>query len=399
MDVDPRRDHSFRIPRPDLSTSLQTPNACTGCHLKIENVAPEKRERLVRYQDWMLAAREGDDEVRRELERANRWCDEACDKWYGDQRRRDQHFGIALAAGQNGDPDASSLLQAVLSKRGYEAPAIARATALQVLREVDAAAAAEQAARALKDDHPLVRVSAASALAGGASPTRSVNLLEQALSDPVRSVRTEAARNLLEFPSQLWSDRAGAAFRKALGELVEGLKFNNDRSGAHLAMGILAEQQGRDEQAMRHYEAAIQVEPRVAGPRTNLAAVIERNLTARGQVPEDSPLLEEVRQLRKEELPLLARDVSLLPEAAPIQYRYGLALYVDGQKQAAVAPLVKAAELEPEQPAYAQAVAMLYESLEQWPEAIRWGELALRRSGGDPQYQALLQRIKASAGK
>ena len=29
MDVDPRRDHSFRVPRPDLSVKLGTPNACT----------------------------------------------------------------------------------------------------------------------------------------------------------------------------------------------------------------------------------------------------------------------------------------------------------------------------------------------------------------------------------
>lgn len=34
MQVDARRDHSFRIPRPDLSDTLGTPNACTGCHRK-----------------------------------------------------------------------------------------------------------------------------------------------------------------------------------------------------------------------------------------------------------------------------------------------------------------------------------------------------------------------------
>ena len=32
MVVDPRRDHSFRIPRPDLTVKLDTPNACNGCH-------------------------------------------------------------------------------------------------------------------------------------------------------------------------------------------------------------------------------------------------------------------------------------------------------------------------------------------------------------------------------
>jgi predicted CXXCH cytochrome family protein len=32
MVVDPRRDHSLRIPRPDLSLKLGVPNACTNCH-------------------------------------------------------------------------------------------------------------------------------------------------------------------------------------------------------------------------------------------------------------------------------------------------------------------------------------------------------------------------------
>ena len=32
MVVDPRHDHSFRIPRPDLSVKLGTPNACNQCH-------------------------------------------------------------------------------------------------------------------------------------------------------------------------------------------------------------------------------------------------------------------------------------------------------------------------------------------------------------------------------
>ena len=32
MVVDDRRDHSFRIPRPDLTTSVGAPNACNTCH-------------------------------------------------------------------------------------------------------------------------------------------------------------------------------------------------------------------------------------------------------------------------------------------------------------------------------------------------------------------------------
>jgi formate-dependent nitrite reductase cytochrome c552 subunit len=39
MVVDPRRDHSLRVPRPDLSVALGTPNACNNCHTKPEESA------------------------------------------------------------------------------------------------------------------------------------------------------------------------------------------------------------------------------------------------------------------------------------------------------------------------------------------------------------------------
>ena len=37
MEVDDRRDHSFKVPRPDLSVTLGVPNACQSCHSDIAN--------------------------------------------------------------------------------------------------------------------------------------------------------------------------------------------------------------------------------------------------------------------------------------------------------------------------------------------------------------------------
>ncbi len=272
MAVDARRDHSLRIPRPDISLVAGTPNACTGCHLNEQNIDEDKRGKLRLYQDWMQAARDGDEQVQAELTRVDQWCDQACEQWYGPNRRRDEHFGLALFAGQTGAPDAVDKLTEVIRRRGAEAPALARASALQLLSQVDPSAGGDEAVRSIEDEHPLVRTAATSALLGNPSPTRSVRLLEKALSDPIRSVRTEAARNLLNYPPQMMTPEANAAFRKAREELLEGLAASNDRGGAHLTLGILAEQQGRLREAIQHYETAIAVEPRVAGARTNLAA-------------------------------------------------------------------------------------------------------------------------------
>ena len=43
MGVDPRRDHSFRVPRPDLSTRLQSPNACNDCHASRHRTGPRSK--------------------------------------------------------------------------------------------------------------------------------------------------------------------------------------------------------------------------------------------------------------------------------------------------------------------------------------------------------------------
>ncbi|MCA9132869.1 MAG: HEAT repeat domain-containing protein, partial [Planctomycetales bacterium] len=400
MGVDARRDHSFRIPRPDISLAIDTPNACAACHLEPGNVSEEKRPLLPLYQDWLAAAREGDAEVQAELQRVNDWCDAACEKWYGENRRRDQHFGLAIAAGQRGDPTAAEQLQQLLAQRGAQAPYIARATALDVLRQVDPQAAAAAAVKAMEDEHPLVRSTATSALLASPQPTRSVSLLEKALADPVRVVRTEAARNLLEYPQSMWSASAAADLRQALSELSAGLEYSNDRAGAHLTLAILAELQGRKQQAITHYETAIAVEPQATGARTNLAKLLEDSLPpSQAAATSPSPLQQEITRLRQEELPLLARDAGLLPQAAALQYRYGLALYLDGQKEAALEYLRKAAELDEVEVSFAEATAMLLESLQRWDEALHWARDAVRRDGGSPRSRQLLQRIQQQAAQ
>ncbi len=400
MDVHARHDHSLRIPRPDLSLINETPNACTACHLKLENVSAEKHDSLKLYQHWMLAARQGDAEVQAELDRANRYCDEACEKWYGESRRREEHFGTAIAAGQKRSPDADSLLRKVLSRKGYEAPAIARATALEVLSQVSPESAAEMAIKLAQDDHPLVRAAAMRAVVSADSNT-AANVLENALEDDSRSVRIEAASNLLAISQQSRSASASASLANALRELEQSILFNNDRGGAHLALGSLAEQQERSQQAIEHYKNAIAVDPRMAGPRTNLAALLDRNLNANPNMPGEisKSLRDEIHRLRQEELPLLKRDVELLPSSAAIQFTYGLALTADGQRELAAVHLSKAAELEPDSAQLAQAAAMAFEATGQWDKAIEWAERTVRLSNNAPENIMLLKRIQQGANK
>lgn len=93
MGVDRRRDHSLRIPRPDLSVRLGTPNACTDCH----------------------------------ADRTAAWASAAIDRLHG-ARERPPHYGEVLNAARGGDLAAAPEL-ARLSQDPAQ-PAIVRATAL-----------------------------------------------------------------------------------------------------------------------------------------------------------------------------------------------------------------------------------------------------------------------------
>jgi hypothetical protein len=121
MVVDVRRDHSFRVPRPDFSVAYGTPNACNQCH----------------------------------KDKSNGWAVDAVVKWYGPNRRQEAHFVEAINAGRRGLPNAEIALTALIQDSAK--PAIARATALSLLPEYLSPAAMPAVQTALADNDALVR--------------------------------------------------------------------------------------------------------------------------------------------------------------------------------------------------------------------------------------------------
>ena len=123
MAVDPRRDHKFQIPRPDLSVTLDVPNPCNRCH---SDKKPE-------------------------------WAEEFVNKWYPDSMNTDDTAEI-FAAGQEGMPEAEEGLIKII--RDTERPDIIRATSLNILSAYRTNNAIVTTIKSLKDDDPLVRYEA-----------------------------------------------------------------------------------------------------------------------------------------------------------------------------------------------------------------------------------------------
>lgn len=366
MDVDPRRDHSLRVPRPDLSVKFGTPNACSGCHVKdqLEKLPTPKRDSFREYADWLNAAERGDAEAREILASVDQWCDDACEKWYGAERKTPEHFVEALASFRRGDEGSIAKLLALANKSDEDAPAIARATALSELGASNVREAVAVATKLLKesDEDPVVRAAAIGVFMG-ASPEAARKALVPLLDDPIRLVRAEAARVLVAsgaFQSLNVSERTQVDL--AIEEVKASLMAASDRGGAHMAWAMLCEQQGRPEAAIEAYETAMRLEPTMTGPRTNLAALLEQ-LANQQRGPQSLQLIARAEALRDDELPLLARDAKLAPENPDIQYRYGLALYLAGKLDESLKQLKLAVKLAPDVELFSTAVRLLEERM------------------------------------
>lgn len=165
MIVDPRSDHSFRVPRPDLSVKIGTPNVCTGCH----------------------------------NDRSAGWAAKTVKAWYPQGRWREPHYGEVLHAGRTrGDTEATKALIELIGNR--KQPAIVRASAIQLLGARFDENIGRTLVRLLEDSEPLVRRAAVTAL-GAAPRSLRARLVVSKMADPIRFVRAAAARVTIDIPT------------------------------------------------------------------------------------------------------------------------------------------------------------------------------------------------------
>ncbi|PIE24424.1 MAG: hypothetical protein CSA62_03880 [Planctomycetota bacterium] len=181
MVVDPRRDHSMRVPRPDLTMTIGTPNACNGCH------------------DDKDAA----------------WAEDAFAAHFGDKRIHVKpHYGEVLAkAWENAPSQVDALLRLVRDK---ETALMVRATALSLLGRTGSERVLSALREALANGPPLLRYAALAALGDLSGRLRMVLALPL-LEDAVRGLRAEAAR-LLTAEARAIPGPYRQAYQKALAE-------------------------------------------------------------------------------------------------------------------------------------------------------------------------------------
>ncbi len=373
MVVDPRHDHSLRIPRPDLSVKLGTPNACTSCH----------------------------------TDRKAQWAADAVQKWTGRPPGGYQAFGEAFAAALRHAPDARSQLMKIAGDRAQ--PAIVRASALERLAGDPTPVTIELASQALNDPDELVRRSAVEVLSGADAAAR-LRFLPRMLDDPVRAVRIAAARALAALPSERIPADRRAAFNRALDEYLAAQRFNADRPEAHANLGALHAERGELAQAEADYRRALALAPEAVQPAINLAdlhrsraddARAEEVLRAALKAnPGSAPLhhalgLTHARQKRRAEtLAGLAAAVRLAPDVPRYAYVYGVALHSFGETAKGVAVLEQAHRRFPGDRAILQALATMARDRGDRAKALAYAGQLARLAPDDPDGQTLLRSLR-----
>lgn len=343
MVIDPRRDHSFRIPRPDRTLSMGVPNACNDCHRG-------------RDATWSAARIAG---------------------WFPQPKRGFQTFAETFHAADRGAPGSRETLAAIAQDRAQ--PGIVRASALERLRRAPHPSSIQAIRAGVADPDELVRSAAAQAAEVFDAGARA-RLLAPLLADPVRLVRMDAARTLAGDSEAELAPADRERFERALAEYVEAQRFDADRPEGLASLGALAAVRGDRVAAEAAYRRAMDLDPSFLPAALNLADLMR----ARGE-EEDA-----LRTLRA----TIARN----PDAAAARHALGLALVRTGKRGEALGELATAQRLAPDDARYAYVLGVALNDAGRRAEALRVLRASVARHPYDRDTLEALATYERAAG-
>lgn len=370
MVVDPRRDHSFRIPRPDLTDVIGSPNACNSCH----------------------------------EDQTSAWAAAHVVDWYGEPPKA--AAALAIHAGRTGAADANSQLLAVVADSAKAG--IVRATALTLLRPPYSRPEAEQLRASLAEADALIRIGALRTMQG-MPPEAQVEWAAPLLRDPVLTVRL-AAVDLLSAVRQMIGAADQQAFLSAEREYRDSQLAVAERPEALGNIANMLAQGGQSQQAEAYYTRALQMDPSLPMVRGNLADFYramgreedaERVIRDGIELNETDAVLHHILGLllvrtgrTDEALPELQKAMELQPQDARLTYVYAIALHSTGRSQDALNALTEAQQRLPASFDIDYAIVTMLADMGQL-DAARAAAVDLNgRYPGDPNALALLKSLE-----
>jgi Flp pilus assembly protein TadD len=315
MKVDPRRDHSFVIPRPDLSDRYGTPNACTSCH-------------------------EG---------KTNVWASQNLDTWFGTSWRDRPTIAHAFGGAANGDAASLDALRTLL--RDEKQSGIVRGSAVTELSRMAGADVVADVKTATQSVDPLVRLGAAEAALNLPAEVR-LDAVGKLLGDETRAVRVAAAKALGRTQSLDFLGNQRRDFDLAVADLKAYVEANADVAEIQSTHGTFLLEQGHPQDAEKTLRQAIELDPSLPGARINLAELY-RAIGDGGKSEET-----------------YAEAVTVSPHRADLRFGHGLSLVRQKAMQQAIGELETAVRLEPNNARYRMTAAVALDSVGKTEQAF-----------------------------
>ncbi len=371
MGVDLRHDHSFRVPRPDLSVKYGTPNACNSCH-----------------QDKNAA-----------------WASAAVVKWFGPTRK--YHFSEDLIPGSQLDAHSEQHLTRLLSDTAI--PSIVKAAAASYLHELPTRNSLNVLIKALMDEDPQVRYRALQSLSEFPS-TEWQDAAGPLLQDKVRAVRIAAANAF----TQISVDKIPVAFRQSFTTARQELStYLNNQLDFPVGNIMLADFFYRQQdlfQAEKYYLRGLRKDSLMNYARFNLSSLYN----ARGKNTEALKVLKDAErtdpkndrvqynlallysELKDMDMAGIAfRKAAQLGSTDPRLYlNYGIFQQQNGKSAEAEKLFIKGVGLSPEDADLNYALAYLYIQSSQPGKALGPAGTLKRTDPSNPRYQGIFRELK-----
>jgi predicted CXXCH cytochrome family protein len=347
MVVDPRRDHSMRIPRPHLTAELGTPNACSSCHVA-ESVT---------------------------------WAVDAVEAWYGPPAEEDEArmaAARAIHAGRQGAPESGPGLRSLAADATESG--IARATALALFTAHPTQETLDALAVAARDPDPMVRRGALAGLEAFAPEVR-LPVAFPLLRDSTRAVRIEAARLLAPLARGTLTDAQQSLLLDVSDEYVAAQRVNQDHPAALTNLGNFHAAAQMPFDAELAYREAIEIDPSYVPAYANLADLY--------------------RAMRRDGdgEATLEQALAAVPGHPTLLHARGLLRVRLNRMDEALADLDAAARGAPEEPRYAYVLAIALNSTGDIDRALATIDDALVRHVDDVELLTLAASILRDAGR